>query len=97
MAAVLSRPAADWRVLVFTKPPAFDESGFKSEGGLQVPELIGAYLFSLIRAQTFYVWGIGKIKILRKPQSVNTGRGCCQRKWGTEDCCLKTKTSWEQF
>ena len=31
MAALLSRPAADWRVLVFTKTPASDESGFKSE------------------------------------------------------------------
>lgn len=30
-AAVLSRPAAVWGALVFTKTPAFDESGFKSE------------------------------------------------------------------
>ena len=64
-AAVPPRPEADGRVLVVTKASLWWirlQLWMRAAG----PRTIGTYLSSLIRDQTFYVWGIGKIKILRK-------------------------------
>lgn len=62
--AVLPRPAAGRRV----PPSPIPQSSNLHEAGS--PRTPGAYLSSLVRNQTFFVWGILKMKSLRNPQPV---------------------------